>query len=137
MQGNNATAFMARQQTMFRLAERDAGITRKMICLSTGYSRTAIDEWARGEKSMSGPAIVAIAAMPEFPSTLLSLLFEGTNRHLADDCDAGDHDTLAGNCVEFSSTYTRARHPQSPAGVDIAPCEDRELQQVARKVRAA
>jgi hypothetical protein len=94
---------------MLRLAERDHDITRKVICLSTGYSRTAVDEWARGDKAMSGPALVALASMPEFPAELLSLLFEKTGKHVVEDCDTADLDALGRETAGFTSDYVEAK----------------------------
>lgn len=114
---------------MFRLAERD-GISRKIICLSTGYSRTAVDEWARGEKAMSGPALVAVASMPEFPAELLSLLFDGTGRHVADDSgETGDLDALGCETAGFTADYVEAKRDGK-----ITPIERNKLKAAAARI---
>src|SRR5688572_10990406 len=79
------TARMCRnQRTMFRLAESQHGFTQKSIHLETGMSLSAIGQYARGETAMSGPAIYKLATVKDFPSELLSMLLDGTNRHIED-----------------------------------------------------
>lgn len=128
---------LSRQATVFRLAERDHGITQKLVHLETRMSLSAIGQYARGETAMSGPALLKLLAMPQFPAALLSLLFEGTGRHVADDSgDSGDHEATADNCVEFTGRYAAARKDASEAGPAIGPNEDRELRACARKLVA-
>lgn len=78
---------LARQRTMFRLAERDYGITHKIVHLETGMSLSAVGQYARGETAMSGPAICKLAAMRDFPAALLTLLIDGTGRVFSDEVE--------------------------------------------------
>lgn len=124
------------QRTMFRLAERDHGITQSEVHHATKMSLSAIGQYARGETAMSGPAIMKLAAWQDFPSALLSILFSSTERAVCDVDGDGDHAAHADNCIQFASRYTQARHPESEAGTSIGPSENRELTAL-RKVRAA
>lgn len=121
----------AKQRTMFRLAERDHGITHKIVHLETGMSLSAIGEYARGETAMSGPAIIKLANMEDFPAELLSLLLDGTNRHIADgEDDASCLDTLGDEADDIAREVRRARDPRSPGGTDIT---DQERVVILRK----
>lgn len=127
---------LVKQKSMFRQAAK-AGFTQDLIHGETDLPTTSLSEWATGKTKMSLGGFLRIAAIEDFPSELLSLLMEGTGRHVADDgIDEGDHDTLAGNCVDFIGKHARARHPESPAGIEIAPCEDTELRASRRQLRA-
>ena len=121
------------QRTMFRLAERDHGITQSEVHHATGMSLSAIGQYARGETAMSGIAICKLAGWEDFPANLLSILLDGTRRVIADQCDPGDHAAHASNCVKFTAAYTDARDPESECGIEIGPMENRNLQSM-RKV---
>lgn len=75
-----------RQKTMFRLAASD-GFTQKVINGHTGMSLTSLSEYARGLTTMSGDAIMKLAEWQDFPAELLTMLFAGTGRVVADEGD--------------------------------------------------
>lgn len=128
---------LAAQQTMFRLAERDHGITQKLVHLETDMSVSAIGQYARGETAMGGPAILKLARMKQFPSELLSLLFEGTDRHVADDSDLEpDFDALGLEATDLGREVQQARSPSSPGGTNIVPIEKEAIRNRARRVCA-
>lgn len=124
---------LSRQRTMFRLAASQHGFSQKVIHLETGMGVTTIGQYARGETAMSGPAIIKLSSIKDFPAALLSdLLFDDLPRCVVNvGGDDGDHDTAAEHCDNVASLVRRARSPNSPAGVEIADCEDREIR-VAR-----
>lgn len=128
-------SLLQRQRTMFRVAAMH-GWSHKLVHIETGISLSAIGQYARGETAMSGQAILKLASVKDFPSALLSILFDGTGRHVADDTDTGDHDSMAANCIDFVAEHAKARHPESPGGVEIVDCEHKGLVQKARRVRA-
>ena len=72
------------QVVMFRAAAKQ-GFSQKIIHFDTGMSLSVIDEYARGVTCMGGPAILALAGLKDFPSDLISLLFDGTGRIVADE----------------------------------------------------
>lgn len=47
-----------------------------------------------------------------------------------------NHDTLAGSALDYASEHARARHPDSPGGVEITPEEDATLDCKADRLRA-
>lgn len=47
-----------------------------------------------------------------------------------------DHDTLAAFALEYASKHARARHPDSPGGVEITNEENDELDETAGRLRA-
>lgn len=126
----------AKQRTMFRLAERDHSITHKVVHLETGMSLSAIGEYARGETAMSGPAIIKLASMEDFPAELLSLLFDGTNRHIANgEDDDSCLDTLGDEADELARDVRRARQPSSPGGTEIVDIEEAAIRRKAERLR--
>lgn len=123
------------QQRIFRLAERDHGLSLKALSLDSGMPYNTIRSYAGGASVMPVPALLKLVGV--IPDELLSQMLEPVRRHLAEnDSDDGDHDTLASNCIEFVGKHSRARHPASPAGTDIAPCEDKDLRETRQQLRA-
>ena len=122
------------QKRIFRLAERNHGLRLKTISLDSGIPYNSIRGYAAGETVMAIPALLKLVGV--VPDELLSNLLEPVGKCIADsDGDDGDHDTLASNCIDFAAKSARSRHPDSPAGVDIADCEDRELRAARANLR--
>lgn len=122
------------QKRIFRLAERDHDLSLKALSLDSGMPYNTIRNYAGGNAVMPVPALLKLVGV--IPDDLLSQLLDPVGRHLAEnDTDDGDHDTLASNCIDFAAKVNKARHPQSPAGVDIAPCEEKELRQTRQTLR--
>lgn len=128
-------AVKMRQKLMFRLAatEKYGSITHKMVHYETGLSTSIIGQYARGETAMGLPAALKIRKV--VGAELFSLLFEDGD-HLIEVSDDIDHDTLSTGCIDYAHAWMRARQPDSPAGVEIAPCEDKELKAHAAKLQA-
>jgi hypothetical protein len=126
---------LSAQSLMFRLAVRDHGITHKMIHLSTRMSLSSIGEYSRGETVMGLVALRKLSQMKEFPSNLLSLLLGGTDRHIVDGDDDAELDTLGENADAVATEVRRARHPQSPGGVDIVPEEESQIREKVVQLR--
>jgi hypothetical protein len=130
-------SLLAAQQTMFRIAERDHGITQKLIHLETRMSPSAIGQYARGESVMSGVAIRKLAMMQGFPSELISLLFDGTGRHVADDTsDEPDFDAIGIEANGVAGEVARARSPSSPGGIQIVRTEKDAIRDRVRRFNA-
>lgn len=122
------------QRRIFRLAERDHGLTFKAVSLDSGIAYNSIRGYASGETIMSIPTMLRLVGV--IPDSLLSHLLDPVGRHLAEnETDDGDHDSLATNCIDFAARHAQARHPQSPAGVEIAPCEDDDLRAARTQLR--
>ena len=122
---------------MFRQAAL-GGFSQDRIHSETHLPTTSLSDWATGKAKLSLLGLLRIAAIENFPTELLSLIFDGTGRHIEDDtADEGDHDRVAGGCIDFLAHKTAAHHPESEAGVAIGPSEDRRLREVSRGLRAA
>ncbi|RYG81391.1 MAG: hypothetical protein EON59_14705 [Alphaproteobacteria bacterium] len=117
---------------VFRLAEA-RGITRKSIHHDTGISADTLGSWARGEAAMSITGLFQLVGV--IPDDLLSMLLpEG--RQIVQLPDDLDHDALSDLAADYLTTKAAAHKADSPAGVDIAPCErailDRKVIQLGK-----
>lgn len=106
------------------------GLTLKAIAHDSGIPLSTLCTYARGEAAMPLHAFAKL--LPVLPASITSRMIDGTGKHIADDADPGDHDTLAGKCIDFAAVHAQARHPQSPGGIDIAPCERRAMDERAQ-----
>lgn len=125
------------QERIFRLAQRDHGLTLKAISLDSGIGYTTIQSYANGGSVMSIASLFALVGV--IPDELLSLLLpEG--RVIVQAPDALDHDDIERACRDFLTAKGEAHHPESPAGRDIADCEREALNvkvvQIRGRVRA-
>ena len=127
------------QERMFRLAARDCDLTIKAISLDSGIPYNTLRCYAghKGAQAMM-PVSALLKLVGVIPDELLSHLFEPVGRHLVEDeTDDGDHDSINPACIDFTAALARARHPDSPEGVNIAPCEDKELRAKRVRIRSA
>ena len=122
-----------RQQVMF-LAAADRGITQKELRYRTNLSATIIGQYARGETAMGMAAALNIRRV--VGAELFTMLLDDGD-HLVEAPGDINHDDLAAGCIDYASAHARARHPDSPCGVDIAPCEDSELTGRAARLAVA
>lgn len=124
------------QKRIFRLAERNHGLKLKAIGMDSGIPYNTVRNYANGEGVMPVPALLKLVGV--IPDYLLSYLLDPVGKQIVDsEGEEGDHDSLNANCIDFASAHARARHPESPEGVNIAPCEDRELRAKRAKLRSA
>jgi hypothetical protein len=118
---------VSKQTLMFRLAQRDHGITQKMIHMDTGIGLSTLGQYVRGESVMSLAAVRKLARMKEFPSALLSVLFDDTERHVVDGDGDSDLDSLGEDADAVAAAVRRARHPNSPGGIEITQDEEASI----------
>lgn len=134
------TLTLETQKRIGRLALRDHGLHLKTISLESGIPYSSVIAYfsqANDVRLTEIPITVFVKLIGVIPDYLLSQLLAPADRHIAENgCDDGDHDTLAENCISFASKHARARHPQSPEGVEIAPCEDSDLTAARRQLKA-
>jgi hypothetical protein len=108
---------------MFRLAERDHGLSINLLAKKLKLGRSTIKGWANGTV-MPAWALFKLGKEGGVPDDLLSLVGEPFTRHVGTDEDGdGDLDTAGLDAGEFQSAVQRARHPASPGGVAIVPQE--------------
>lgn len=127
------------QRRIGRLAERDHGLTLKKIGLESGIPYNTVRSYF-GQSDGMAQAVLPVTALCRLvgviPDGLLSQLFDPVNKCIMDvETDGGDHDTLAGNCIDFAARTARARSPQSPGGTEIVDCEDDELRAARAMLR--
>ena len=114
----------ATQERIFRLAQRDHGLTLKAISMDSGIGYTTIQSYARGEAVMSITSLFSLVGV--IPDDLLSLLLpEG--RRIVRAPEELNHDDIADAMRDYLAAKDHAHHPDSPAGRDIAECEDQSL----------
>ncbi len=120
------------QKRVFRLAERDHGLTYKAISLDSGLAYNTVRNYAHGEAMMSVISLLKLVGV--IPDYLLSHLLAPVERQVVTSQTEMDHDELGANCIRFGGKLQQARSPNSPEGVDIAPCEDAELRACAAQL---
>jgi hypothetical protein len=122
------------QERVFRLAQRDHGLTLKAISLDSKLGYTTIQSYAKGEAVMSIASLFKLVGV--IPDELLSLLLpEG--RVIVQAPEEIDHDEIAEAVHDYLTTKERAHHPLSEAGRDIGPGEDNVLRGKFARVKAA
>jgi len=127
------TDALKRRQSALFLEAGNRGITHKVVHYETGLSLSIIGQYARGETAMGMSA--ALKIRKAVGAELFSMLLDDGDYLVEANADI-DHDDLAAGCIEYASAHARARHPESPAGVDIAPCEHETLSGHAAKLAA-
>jgi hypothetical protein len=124
------------QMDIFRLAKRDHGLSLTDISGKSNIPYQNIKYYAGGHGAM--PIVAVLKLVGVIPDDLLSRLFLPVEKQItSSQCEMSDHDTLASNCIGFAAKLQGARHPASPEGVDIAPCEDADLRAHAARLRVA
>lgn len=123
----------SRQKLMFRLAAKE-GFSQKIIHEDTGMSLTSLSEYARGLTSMSGEAIMKLADCEDFPSHLLSILFAGTGRFVADEGDEPEDAAMDELVREGAHFIAEKADAQADGVIDMD--EKRKLQRRARRISA-
>lgn len=124
----------ATQQRIFRLAERDHGLTRKAISLDSGINYDSVCNYAKGETEMSVSALISMVGV--IPDELLSLLLpEG--RVIVRAPDGLNHDQIEEAARDYLAEKGRAHHPDSPAGREISDCEQALLDRKIVPLRTA
>ena len=124
---------MDTQARIFRLAERDHGLTRKAISLDSGIAYDSICNYAKGETQMPVSALYALIGV--IPNELLSLLLP-TGFAIVRAPDGLDHDELETAARDYLAAKGAAHHPNSPAGREISACEQAALDRQATHLRA-
>ncbi len=108
------------QQRIFRLANRDHGLTLKAISLDTGIGYSTIQTWANGSSVMSITSLFQLVGV--IPNELLSLLLP--SGHIIVEVPEGiDHDIIAPMIAGYLRDKDGAHHPDSPGGREISDCE--------------
>lgn len=124
-----------RQARMFRIALDPAryGLTLKMIEVDSGIDYDSLRNYAAGKTTM--PITAVDCLIDVLPDELLTLLFSN-GRVLVRAPEDIDHDEIAPAMRDYLTAKDAAHHPESEAGREIGPTEDKVLRFKAAKLRA-
>jgi oligoendopeptidase F len=124
------------QARVFRLAERDFGLSKKRIAIDSGINYETIRSYAGTKEAqavMSLPSFIKLCGV--IPNELLSQLLELADRHL--EMDEEDEDTefddLADHGDNLARLVRQARHPNSPGGTEIIATEEEGIRAAMNK----
>lgn len=133
----DASDIIRERQLAIRRELDRRGIPLKVIAFDSGIKYdTLLSYFPGGERVPAElPTSAAFSLCGVLPDDLLNLL-----------CPEGyavvrvpngiDFDEISGACREFIDTKEKAHHPESPAGRDIAPCEENALSAKVVRLRA-
>lgn len=124
------------QSRIFRLAERDHGLTMKVIGLDSGIPYETIRSYAghKGAQSMM-PVSALCKLVGVIPDELLSHMLDPVGRQIVTDDDDHDLDILGEGADELAAEVRRARAPSSPGGVEIVDIEEARIRSKALRLR--
>lgn len=123
------------QERLFRLAERDLGLSVRALHLETKIPASTIQGWKNGA-TMPAWALGALgkAGVPDY---LLSLVLNPFQRHIGtDDNGDGALDELVRETAGFTNDYLEATAPGSPGGPVVVPIEKAKLAERALRIEA-
>lgn len=111
------------QKRIFRLAERDHGLSFKALSLDSGIPYNSIRGYASGETIMAIPALLKLVGV--IPDELLSQLLDPVKRCIVrtDEGDEPDYDAIGQGALELAGEVQKSRRPDSPGGTNIVPIE--------------
>lgn len=113
------------QRRIFRLSERDFGLSQKAVSMDSGIPYSTIRTYASGEAVMPITALVKLVGV--IPDSLLSQLLDPAARCIVRIPAGVDYDEVSKVCREFLDEKERAHHPMSEQGREIGPVESQEL----------
>ncbi|WCT78898.1 hypothetical protein [Novosphingobium humi] len=126
-----------RQGDMFRLAERDHGLTLTVLSRRTEIPAPTLKTWRDGTV-MPAWALFKLGGEGGIHDDLLSMIGEPFRRAVVseDAAQEGLIDDLAESAARFTQAAALARHPNGPGGTAIVPQERAALIDIARDMRA-
>lgn len=114
------------QVSLFADAAFDLQMPLKAIADKSGVPYNTLRSYANGQHQVSVEAIKRLLRIDGF-GPYLSRLFAPEAHSLVAASDDDDHDSLAADAIDFAGEHARARHPNSPGGVQIVASEARKL----------
>ena len=126
---------VAAQQDMFRLAQKECGLSLRAISQRSPIAYNTLRGWAQGA-AMPAWALGELADAG-VPDHLLSLITAPWKRSVMTDEETdADFDDAADAAGEFAAAVRRARSPSSPGGTNIVHGEKAEIIPIGRRARA-
>lgn len=135
---SGSTIVKRRQKDIRRELDR-RGIALKVVAMDTGLSYSTLASYFPVDKDADPaqmPTGVLYDLIGHVPDDLLSLLLP-VGRQIVALPDDLDHDALSDLAADYLTTKAAAHKADSPAGVDIAPCEKEALDRKVVALRAA
>jgi hypothetical protein len=126
----------ARQGELFRLAERDYGLTLDALATETGLSALKTYNHSNIFARAKMPLWVFIRLCAVIPDDVSSVMLEPVGKRVASVDGGDDLDALAVEAGDYAHEYGKARHPASPGGVAIVPQEAATLHDIRRRMTA-
>lgn len=100
------------------------GLPLKVCASKAGVGYSTFLSWFPKDGTPQIPSLAFLGGLARaLPSDLLSLLVPD-GFHIVPDPDGIDHDEFAAGCRAYLEAKDRAHHPESPAGREVATCED-------------
>ena len=121
------------RETLFAIrAELDARkLPLKVLAGKAGVSVSTFMSWFPVPGGSREPQIPSLACLPALaralPGDLLSYLVPDGFHIIPDPSGGLDYDDIAAGCLSYAAEHAKARHPDSPGGVDIVECEEKAL----------
>lgn len=133
------TTIVKRAQLVIRSELDRRGYQMKVVAADANIHPNTLGSYFPADRN-ADPAQIPMGAVyaliGAIPADLLSLLLPD-GWHLVEAPADIDHDDLAAGCIDYASAHARARHPDSPGGVDIVDCEDSDLKGRAARLKVA
>ena len=132
---NNNISDRQRRETarVFRLAERDHGLTLKAIALDSGLGYTTVQTYASGHAVMSIASLFCLVGV--IPDELLSLLLPD-GRQIVRAPEELDHDALCELAEDYVREKTASHRADSECKEQIGPQERARLTAKAVRLKA-
>ena len=121
------------QAELFRLAERDYGLSIKLLAAKTDIPVATLRDWRDGTV-MPAWALFKLAHEGGVPDYLVSFIAEPFRRAVVMDEQESDLDLIAADAAEFSHEYAKARNAHGPGGIAIVPQEAAVLMDIAKRM---
>jgi hypothetical protein len=119
------------RQLVIRREMDRRGISLKAVSFDSGIPYATIISYFPGERdrepaTIPGGAIYALCEGQALPADLLSILLPD-GFQIVRVSEGVDHDRIAEMAADYLATKNAAHHPESEAGRDLGPNEQREL----------
>ncbi|WP_310530693.1 hypothetical protein [Novosphingobium sp.] len=134
---SDSSTIVKRQQLAIRRELDRRGIHLKQVQFDSRIPYPTLLSYFPAEGGRE-PAMMPMSALyclvGAIPDDLLSLLMP-PGRLIIAAHESLDHDTLAALCLDYAMNHARARHPDSPGGVEITADEGDALELKAAKLQ--
>jgi hypothetical protein len=126
----------ARQGELFRLAERDYGLTISALAVETGIPEKTLASYNHSNifARAKMPLWVFVRLCGVIPDDVTSIMVEPAGKCIKSTGTEPDLDELATEAGDYAHEYSKARHPASPGGTAIVHSEAATLHDIRRRI---